>query len=220
MSVPDVSITGRFLSCGLRDVGRVPDRIFERDLNRGFTLIEILVVVVVVAIAMSVVLGTFSSADRNQEYTGFMQRLATKIEMARDKAVQRNREWGIHIDESEIAFSEYDPVNEVWVVQSQRPFNSGEYARQLEFSVEVESFAGIDVSAESFSRSDDGFSLEQNNRREREDAETDFPDVVLFSSGEVTPFEITAQPKDWDAQPAVLVSDGFTRTRIAQDDEI
>ena len=199
-------------------------------MNRGFTLIEILVVVVVVAIAMSVVIGSFSSADRNQEYMGYIQRLATKIEMARDRAVQRNREWGIHVEEHDIVFSEYDPVNEIWTIQSQRPFNSDDYAQQLEFVVEVEAFSGIDVNAESFAGADDGFSLDQDSEAGNDSGngsgngnnsgDLDFPDVVLFSSGEVTPFELSAQPVEWEAEPAVLVSDGFARTQLADDEPL
>ncbi len=180
--------------------------------SRGFTLIEILVVVVVVSIAMSVVVATFGGSDRSQEYTGYMQRLALKVEMARDKAVQRNREWGLHVSEEGLSFSEYDAVNQLWVVQSQRPFNASEFARQLEFSIEVEAFAGIDVSAETFAQpAEDDYSLEGDA-----DEEADFPDVVFFSSGEVTPFELTAEPRDWTAQPLVLASDGFSRAKVRE----
>lgn len=184
---------------------------------RGFTLIEILVVVVVVSIAMSVVVANFSGSDRQQEYSGHMHRLALKVEMARDKAVQRNREWGIHVDESGVRFSEYDQINGLWVMQSQRPFNAGEFAAELEYAVEVEAFAGIDISAETFAQNDQdetGFSLDENKLQD-----TDFPDVVIFSSGEVTPFKIQTEPKAWQSEPLILSSDGFTRVRVHRESE-
>ncbi|MEM7099844.1 MAG: type II secretion system minor pseudopilin GspH [Pseudomonadota bacterium] len=181
---------------------------FRACKTSGFTLIEILVVVVVIAILMSVVIGSFTGADRAQEYNGYMQRLALKVEMARDKAVQKNREWGMHISEEGITFSEFDEINGSWITQSQRPFGSSDFANELEFELEVEAFAGIEISPELFnSDEEEGFSLD-------DEVDKNFPDVILFSSGEATPFELAAQPKSFEGEVLVLETDGFMRTRV------
>ena len=87
----------------------------------GFTLIEILVVVLVVAILMGVVVGSFTGVDKEQELQGFAERLALRIELARDKALQSNKEWGVYIDEDGIRFAEFDEVNEEWLDRAERP---------------------------------------------------------------------------------------------------
>ena len=170
----------------------------------GFTLIEILVVVVVIGIALSVVIGSFTSTDREQAFQGYAERLSLKIEMARDKALQRNREWGMYVDEEGVRFSEFDESSGEWVEQSQRPYNAEPFGSTLEFKTKVEAFAGLPTN-------DD----EPDTRREKQR----IPDIVIFSSGEVTPFEILLTPKDWETRAWQLASDGFTRVALEREAE-
>lgn len=163
----------------------------------GFTLIEVLVVVIVVGVLMSVVAAGFTGADREQALRGYTERLALRIELARDKAVQTNREWGMYVENDGIRFAEFDPVNAEWLPRGDRPFGQEGFARDLSFAVEVEAFAGLP---------------------DTEDTE-DQPDVLLFSSGETTPFSIQLEPRDWITAPWLLSSDGFTRTIAVRDED-
>ena len=200
---------------------------------RGFTLVEILVVVVLVAIAMSVVVGSFTGVDQQQELHGYMERLTLRLELARDKAMQNNREWGVYVDHEGVRFAEFDEINGRWDLRAERPFKHEEYSLSLEFRVEVESFAGINIAdANVFANKSDGLeglggglggglgrgTKQSNNSRE----ELGFPDLVIFSSGETTPFTIIAEPKEWRSEPWQIASDGFTRaalTRVGVVDE-
>jgi general secretion pathway protein H len=161
----------------------------------GFTLIEILVVVLVVSVLMGLVVGSFTGVDKEQELQGFAERLALKIEMARDKALQSNREWGVYIDKDGVRFAEFDEINAEWQDRIERPFNNDSYSQSVDIRVEATEFEGQLLGEEK-----------------------ELPKIVLFSSGETTPFEIEIEPRDWDTRPWLLSSDGFGRTDIARVD--
>ena len=169
----------------------------------GFTLIEILVVVLVVSILMGVVVGSFTGVDREQTLRGYCERLALKIEFARDKALQANREWGVYIDEDGVRFAEFDEINSEWIQRGEKPFGADDFESGLRFDVEVEEIPGA---------------LAQD--AQAGDDDDDLPSIVLFSSGETTPFEIVIEPEDWETTPWVLHSDGFTRTAVERGDDV
>ena len=168
-----------------------------RRTHRGFTLIEILVVVIVVGILTSVVIGAFTGSDRRLTLQGYAERLALRIEMARDKALQRNKEWGMYVEDEGVRFAEFDEVNGEWVERTTRPFVDEGFAENLEFRVRVEEF---DVASEDLFAAD--------NR----DDKRKMPSVIIYSSGEVTPFDLTVTPREWQGAGWTLSSDGFTRT--------
>jgi general secretion pathway protein H len=72
----------------------------------GFTLLELLVVVSLVSILTGVVVLGFTGADTQQEVKGFAQRFAFRVELARQRSLNRNREWGIYIGEQDYRFAE------------------------------------------------------------------------------------------------------------------
>ncbi len=168
--------------------------------RRGFTLIEVLIVVVLVSILMSVVVGTFTGTNREQVLLGFVERLSLRIEMARDRAVQSNREWGIYVERDDIRFAEFDHINNEWIEKTTRPFTRDPDSDGLEFKAEVEAYAANSGSAGGL-----GSGL-------IEDDEDDIPQIILFSSGEVTPFELEIVTSEWESPPWLLSSDGFSRT--------
>jgi len=171
----------------------------------GFTLIEILVVVLIISILMGVVVNSFGGVDREQTLRGYVERFALRIEIARDRALQSNREWGVHIDEDGVRFTEFDELNNKWVIRANKPFNADSYDNRVVFTVVVEEFEG--AQATRISRLvDDGFS----------DQEDEVPSIVLFSSGETTPFEIVVEPSEWETTGWMLKSDGFTRTSVSR----
>ncbi len=167
--------------------------------NLGFTLIEILVVVLVVSILMGVVVASFGGTDREQTFRGYAERLALRIEMARDRALQSNREWGLYLGDERVYFAEFDEINGDWVERADKPFRPDEFDSRVEFDVEVEEFDDL---------------LNESSEQD------DLPTIVLFSSGETTPFTITLEAKEWETWPWVLESDGFTRTSINRDERL
>jgi len=151
--------------------------------------------VIFLVLTGTVVLG-FTGADEQQELRGMGERIGARIELARQYALQRNREWGVFVDPDRYRFAELDLEQGVWIDQEYRPFIAEGLTPRIAFRVEVEGFD-----------------------REQFGVDTEImPDIFLFSSVEVTPFKWYLVPA-WDAPPLVVFSDGLTQARVDRDDK-
>ena len=92
----------------------------DRQLQRGFTLIEIMVVVIIVATVVSIALLSVGVVGEDNELDKERRRLATLIEMAQDDAMMQGREFGIEIMRTSYRFVEFDPLTRQW---AQVPFD-------------------------------------------------------------------------------------------------
>ncbi len=161
--------------------------------HRGFTLLEVLVVVVIVGILTGTVILGFTGADMEQELKGAAQRLAVRVELARQHALQRNREWGIYVRDESYAFAELDPETGSWIERSGRPFDQEDLPDAIRLRVATEGVGELPFA--------DG---------------EDLPQIVVFSSGEITPFTIMLEP-DWDTIPWLVSSDGLSRAAASRE---
>ncbi len=155
---------------------------------RGFTLLELLVVVVLVALLTGTVILGFAGADSDQRLRGSAEQLAYTVELARQYALQRNREWGLYVEPEGLEFAEFDPEEQTWVIQEGRPFGNPEVPEGVVLRVESEGLDDLPTA-----------------ERDR------LPKVILFSSGEVTPFTLFLEP-EWDSPAWEVSSDGLSRT--------
>jgi general secretion pathway protein H len=153
----------------------------------GFSLIELLVVVSIAGIVLSVVILGFTGADREQELKGTVERMTLRLEMARQYALQRNREWGMYVSENDYSFAELDPLSGEWIKQEYKPFIARENFDQVVLRVKTEGFDPALLGA---------------------DRKT-LPQIILFSSGEVTPFDLIVEP-EWDTPMWIISSDGIS----------
>jgi general secretion pathway protein H len=155
--------------------------------SAGFTLLEILVVIVIVGILTGTVIFSFTGADAEQRLKGAAHNLAARVELARQHALQRNREWGIYIERDSSRFAEFDQESGKWVVRENRPFAQSSLPDAVELRLKTEGVGELPFA--------DG---------------KDLPQIVVFSSGEVTPFTIYLEP-DWDTLRWLVSSDGISR---------
>ena len=173
----------------------------------GFTLIEVLVVITIMAVLTSLVMVNFTGADQRQRHEGAVERLALRMDLARQRAVQRNRELGFQLELNDFEFLELDPAAGGWRLLEGRPFRAGAFDRDVVVTLRVE-----------------GEAREENDtRRSRteqdEGLSTSPPDLVFFRSGELTPFELRYELAD-GGRAWIVSSDGLSAIRMSSADEL
>jgi general secretion pathway protein H len=150
----------------------------------GFTLIEILVVVIIVATISGIALMSMGLIGDDRELDTERKRLATLIEVAQDEAMMQGREFGLELMSSTYRFVEYDPFSAQWSeILGDDLFRLRKLPDGMEFELYVE----------------DKRVLLENDPKEFEDpeeagmsltVESYAPHVFVFSSGESTAYEI------------------------------
>lgn len=167
---------------------------------RGFTLVELLVVLGIVGVLAGVVVLNFVGADRERHLQTEAARLAALVELARTEATMRNARMGLFVDDTEYAFATFDPETGDWMRPEEGPFRLRTAPEGVSFSAVTET-------------------LELPGSPPPGRARRTLPDILIFASGEQTPFTIEVIPA-WGATPWLVRSDGIQRTvatRTAED---
>ena len=157
---------------------------------QGFTLVEVLMVVVILGIVASVVVIGFTGADRQRGLIREAKRLALVVEMARDESVLSGLEYGLDILEDGYQFLVYDVDRERWTTLSESPYGAHEIMQGVALDLVIDDFA-LDPA-----------------RFMGGDGDEAKPEVVILSSGELTPFSMQFVP-GWDGPHWVVSSDGL-----------
>ncbi len=179
---------------------------------RGFTLIEILVVVMIVGIVMSVAVMSLGILGDDREVRNEARRVASLIEVALDESMLQGREYGLEFMVSGYRFVEFDPLTNQWAEvfgdELLRP-------RQLPEGVEFDLFleerrVDLDLDASKLeTEEDDGPADSIDNYT---------PHLLIFSSGDVTPFELHLY-REYDDQRVVIAGDFVGNIEFIVDEE-
>lgn len=157
----------------------------------GFTLIELLVVLVILGSLIGLaVLGT-GLAGPSRELRGEAERLAGLIGVLSDEAVLDNREYGLNFTREGYRVLRYDPRRAEWQALDRQLHRLPEWA-ELDFEVEGEALS-LPVADNAMA-----------------------PQLLILSSGELTPFRLRLAERRRDGLQLQLSSDGFGLPRIEE----
>ena len=156
----------------------------KRASTRGFTLVEVLVVVIIIATIASIALLSVNVGSEDAELDTERRRLASLIETIQDEAVLQGREFGVEVMTSSYRFVEFDPLTRQW---SEIPFDDLYRLRNLPDGLEFELFIDdrrieLKSDPERLGESDDDRPSNRANRY--------VPHLFVFASGESTVFEL------------------------------
>ncbi len=150
----------------------------------GFTLIEILVVVIIVATVSGIALMSIGLISDDRELATERQRLAALIETAQDEATLQGREFGVELMTSTYRFVEFDPLSAQW---SEIPGDDLFRLRKLPEGMEFELY----VEDKRIVLGDDPKQFDDPDKKNMSlVAERYAPHIFVFSSGELTAYEI------------------------------
>lgn len=159
---------------------------YQRAVSRGFTLIEILVVVLLIGLMLSVTMLAPRSSGPAQALQNEAQRLQLLMEQARDRALLEGREYGLSMETGSYYWWRWSREKEAWSQFDDTYYRSYQLPDRLVLNV-------IEPSVSS-----------QNGSDKK-------PLIVMFSDGQISPFELTLSMTTDRRQVMVLTSDGFSQ---------
>ncbi|MGI9235333.1 MAG: type II secretion system minor pseudopilin GspH [Woeseiaceae bacterium] len=160
----------------------------------GFTLIEILVVVIIVATVSGIALMSIGLIGDDRELNTERKRLATLLEMAQDEATLQGREFGLELMNSTYRFVEFDPLSLTWnEILGDDLFRLRQLPEGMEFELYVEEKRVVlkEDPQQFEDPEEDSMSLS---------VEEYAPHIYVFSSGELTAYEIRLRRPEHDQQ--------------------
>ena len=161
---------------------------------KGFSLIEIMVVLFIVSIMTGIGIANLPSFVQTGDFDLESRRLKVLLEMAREESVMQAVEFGFTPSRTGYTFSVLNEVEQKWVKYELAPFKPRQLPEDMKLELDVEDMNFI-LNAESESR---------------------VPPLLLLSSGETTPFTLTIfQGQELRKS---LESDGFGDIDWLEDD--
>jgi general secretion pathway protein H len=133
------------------------------DTQRGFTLIEVMVVVVIIGVLINFVTLSIGRNTPQDQLKEEAQRLSSLIGLASEEALLRSALIGVDINEEAYSFLRLEEGN--WQPMDDNLFRARQLPEGMVFSIASTQLQG-------------------------EDQEKDIPEIILMNSGEMTPFEL------------------------------
>ena len=150
----------------------------SRQIQRGFTLLEILVVLVIMAIGTAMAVFSTGILDADRDVAREIRRLHALLEMAQEQAVFQGRTIGLEIEDRSYRFFLYDrrPDDDGNMISLWVPMDDDDIfrPRTLPENLAVELFVD-----------DRNLQLPV-----ADDDEVPAPQILLLSSGDISTFEI------------------------------
>lgn len=149
----------------------------------GFTLIELLVVMVLMAILSAAAIGTISFTFGDEEAETEARRIAALVSLAAEEALLTGREIGMQLEDESLSFWFYDDVEQRWLpLETDGPFRRRTLPETLRSELVLEGRQVLLETGDEDEQEGDGESMN--------DIEQPEPQVLMFSSGQVTPFSL------------------------------
>ena len=180
----------------------------------GFTLIELMVVIVILGSLVGLAVLSMGNTSSSRELRDEAQRLATLISLMADEAVLDNREYGLLISRDGYRLMRYDEADARWRDAGNDKAHRAPDWMRLELQLDG---APLKLVAP-VKREDDPIGLSDKRDRERRRAPRVQPQLLILSSGDLSPFSLTFIDQRPGGSRWVVSSDGFSMPRAEPED--
>lgn len=171
--------------------------------SRGFTLVEILVVIVIIGLMASMAvlsIGTDPQRQLNQE----AERARSVLHLAADEALMQGREYGMVLQQNSYQIVQFNEQSLQWQATDSPAFAHYNLPDSINISLQSEG-SKIDLNR-----------LKQTaQQHSQNNSDALKPELLLLSSGEVTPFSLHFTFED-EVNGYRLSSDGLGDIKLEQ----
>jgi general secretion pathway protein H len=171
--------------------------------SKGFTLVEILVVVVIMAIVISLAVLSIGTTGRDTQLDEESRRIEGLVGLLHERALLEGRDFGLRIEPAAYEFVVYDSHRDRWTTLDQEhEFRHRDLPKGVSFQLELDSQIVV---------------IKPIDRKLTSDAAPPAPQLAIAASGEGTPFRLTLL-RDGTASRASVDGDALGKiTRLSSD---
>jgi general secretion pathway protein H len=162
---------------------------------RGFTLIEIMVVVVIIGVITAVFIVTFTSGRHDEQLEREAQKLEALFDYVREQAELQTRDYGFRVNDREYSFVVFDVLGNEW-----RPVEEDDSLRVRQFPEGIEPTVVVD-----------GRKIVLDAKKK--EIEDFAPTIMMFANGDMSSFEVSLQ-REGGGETARLYSDEQTNIQL------
>jgi general secretion pathway protein H len=175
--------------------------------SKGFTLVEILVVVVIIAMVVSLAVLSIGVTGRDSQLDEESRRIEGLVGLLHERALLEGRDFGLRIEPAAYEFVVYEPRRDRWNrLDQEHEFRHRDLPKGLSFQLLLDSQIVVIKPLDPNLKSDESPSA---------------PQVAIAASGEGTPFRLTLL-RDGTTANASVDGDALgkiTRTGTNQSDK-
>jgi len=165
--------------------------------SKGFTLIEILVVLVIMAVIISLAVLSIGTTGRDAQLDEESRRIEGLVDMLHERALLEGRDFGLRIEPTGYGFVVYSADRDRWLpLSDEHEFRHRDLPKGVTFRLELDSVNVVLKPVEQTLSADDP---------------PPPPQVAIAASGEGTPFHLTLLRDATQARAAVN-GDAFGKT--------
>jgi general secretion pathway protein H len=157
--------------------------------SKGFTLVEILVVVVIIAVVISLALLSIGVTGRDSQLDEESRRIEGLVGLLHERAVLEGRDFGMRIEPTAYEFVVYEPRRDRWLTFDQEhEFRHRTLPKGVSFQLQLDSHTVV---------------IKAIDRNLSSDAAPPAPQLSIAASGEGTPFRLTLMRDGTNAKASV-----------------
>jgi len=174
------------------------------SLRAGFTLIEILVVLVIIAIVISFAVLSIGVTGRDRELDEESRRIEGLIGLLQERAVLEGRDFGLLVEPARYQFVVFQTRRQRWeTLNQEREFRRRDLPKGLSFELTLDARLVV---------------LKAKDERIKSDAPQSAPQLIIAASGEGTPFRLTLHRAGTESK-ATVSADSFGKLKIVNSDQ-
>jgi general secretion pathway protein H len=152
--------------------------------NNGFTLLEIMLVIIVMGVLASIAVPNITWGSKEDKIAEESQRFKAIFDIASEYAMINNFELGLIIKDNNYRFVAFD--GQRWgSFEPEKYFEASDLEKGFELELELEGLPW----AENNLLNEVSFQVEEDD--DNEEKEMLSPQVYILSSGDITPFRLT-----------------------------